>query len=232
MGRQRSAKPLFLGSNPGAASITTMSFYHFTKIVIGLAFKILYPLKVKGSENFPKKGAVILVANHCSYFDPLYLAVAIPRKINWMVLRPYYDLWWLRWLFKSVNSVPVNIKGPNIEAIKHGLRILKQGKVLGIFPEGNRSKNGRLKEGESGVALLALKSGAPIFPVAIRGAFEVFPPHATLPHAFRRVKVQLGSLLHLAINKEPINKETLRIITEQIMKSIEKLMEESEEKKG
>ena len=196
-------------------------------------FRILFPVKVKGSEHFPKKGAVILVANHCSYFDPLYLALAIPRKTNWMVLRPYYDLWWLRWFFKSINSIPVNIKGPNIEAIKYSLRILKQGKVLGIFPEGSRSKNGRSKEGEPGAALLALKSGAPIFPVAIQGAFEVFPPHARLPHAFRRVKVRLGSPLHLArINKEPINKEALQIATAQIMKSIEKLMEESEEKKG
>ena len=225
MGRQRSAKPLFLGSNPSAASITTMLLYHFAKIVTGLIFKTLYPLKVKGSENFPKKGAMILVANHTSYFDPLYLAVAIPRQINWMRLKPYYDLWWLRWFFKSINNFPVNIKGPNISAIKYSLRILKQGKVLGIFPEGSRSKNGRLREGEPGVALLALKSGAPILPVAIRGAFEVFPPHARLPRAFRRVKVQLGSPLHLArVNKEPINKETLQLATAQIMKSIEKLL--------
>lgn len=180
-------------------------------------------MKVKGLENLPHEGAVILVANHCSYFDPLYLGLAIPRKINWMVLRPYYDLWWLRWFFKATSCFPVNIDRPNIEAIKGALLILKQGKILGIFPEGGRSKDGRLKAGELGTALLALKSGAPILPAAIEGAFEAYPPGAILPKP-HPINVSFGhSFTFDRLDKEHINKEILRIATEQIMKSIERL---------
>lgn len=200
--------------------------YRILKILIGLVFKLFYPLKVKGLENLPQEGAVILVANHSSYFDPLYLGLAIPRRINWMVLRPYYDLWWLRWFFKATACFPVNIGKTNVEAIKHALLILKQGEVLGIFPEGGRSKDGRLKKGELGVALFALKSGASVLPVAIEGAFEAYPPGAILPKP-HPINVSFGHLLSFdRLNKGRIDEKTLRITTEHIMKSIERLIEE------
>lgn len=200
--------------------------YSLFKIFISLIFKLFYPLKVKGLENMPQEGAVILVANHSSYFDPLYLVLAIPRKVNWMVSRSYYDLWWLRWFFKATACFPVNVDRPNIEAIKSALLILKRGKILGIFPEGDRSKDGRLKAGEPGVALLALKSGASILPAAIEGAFKAYPPGAKLPKP-HPINVSFGySFTFDRLDKKHINKETLRIATEQIMKSIERLMME------
>ena len=186
---------------------------------------------MKGLENLPQEGGVILVANHSSYFDPLSLGLSIPRKINWMVLRPYYDLWWLRWFFKATSCFPVNIDKPNVEAIKHALLILKQGKVLGIFPEGGRSKDGKLKKGESGVALLALKSGVPILPAAIEGAFEAYPPSAILPKC-HSINVSFGQLLTFdRFDKGHIDEKTIRIATEQIMKSIEKLIEKMRKRK-
>ncbi len=198
--------------------------YSFLKIFIGLVFKLFYPLKVEGLENLPYKGAVILVANHSSYFDPLYLGLAIPRRINWMVLRPYYNLWWLKWFFKATSCFPVNIDKPNIETIKHALVILKQGEVLGIFPEGGRSEDGKLKKAERGVALLALKSGTSILPAAIEGAFEAYPPGAILPKP-HSINVSFGHLLTFdRLDKGCIDEKTLRITTEQIMKSIERLM--------
>jgi len=199
-------------------------FYSLFKIFVSLIFKLFYPLKVTGLDNLPQEGAMILVANHSNYFDPLYLGVVIPRKINWMVLRPFYDLWWLKWLFKATSCFPVNIDKPNIGTIKRALMILKQGKVLGIFPEGGRSKDGELKEGKLGVALLALISGAPVLPAAIEGAFEAYPPGAILPKP-RIINVNFGKILTFdRIDKGRIDGKTLRMITKQIMKSIERLI--------
>ena len=209
-----------------------MFLYTLGKIILSLIFKVLFPLKVKGLKNFPEKGPVILVANHCSYFDPLYLAIAVSRKVNWIILRPYYELRWLKWVFKSINSFPVNIKGPNISAIKYALDILGEDEVLGIFPEGGRSKDGKLQKGKLGAALIALKSRAPILPVAIQGAFNVFPPQAILPRPYRWAKVQIGFPLYLDLAKTNngfLNKETLQKATEQIMGSLKKLIEECKE---
>ncbi len=196
--------------------------HRILKILISLILKPFYSLRVKGLENLPKKGAVILVANHCSYLDPLCLGLAVPRKINWMVLKPYYDLWWLRWFFKASLCFPVNIDKPNIEAVRHALWVLKQGRMLGVFPEGSRSEDGRLKKGEFGAALLALKSAAPILPVAIEGAFEAYPPGAILPKP-HPVNVSFGKCF--TINSfDHISKENLRIATKQIMENIKRLI--------
>ena len=207
-----------------------MFLYTLGKVILSLIFKIFFPLKIRGLKNFPEKGSVILVANHCSYFDALYLGIAIPRKINWIILRPYYESRWLKWLFKSINSFPVNIKGPNISAIKYALTILREGEVLGIFPEGMRSKDGKLQKGKLGTALLASKIDVPILPVLIRGAFAVLPPYAKLPRPYRWVEVQIGSPLYLDLAKTYngfVNKETLQKATEKIMGSLKKLIEES-----
>jgi 1-acyl-sn-glycerol-3-phosphate acyltransferase len=198
--------------------------YTILKIIVGLVFKLFYPIKAEGLENIPHNNALILVANHCSYFDPLFLGLVIPRRIHWMVLRPYYNLWWLRWLFKVTECFPVNIDKPNIEAIKYAIKILNEGKVLGIFPEGARSKDGRLKEGKKGVAFIALKTGAPILPVAIDGAFEAYPVGKILPKP-HSINVKIGHIFNLdEFTKNHIDKQNLQAATEKIMNSIKRLM--------
>ncbi len=199
--------------------------YNFPKLPFALLFKLLYRLKVEGLENLPREGALILVANHSSYFDPLVLGVAITRRINWMVMKAYYDLWLLRWFFKLSYAFRVDVDRPDISAIKHAFRVLKAGGIVGIFPEGSRSFDGRLKEGKTGAALLSLKSGTPILPVAIKGAFEAYPPKAIWPRV-HPITIRIGRLLTFeGIDRRSIDEEGLSMATEKIMSAIRGLMD-------
>ena len=209
----------------------TKLFYGFCKIIIGSIFKLLYPLEIKGLENLPREGGIILAPNHSSYFDPIYFGLAVPRNIRWIAKKSFFDVWWLGWFFKITGCLPVNPEKSNIEAIKGALLILKQGETLGIFPEGSRSRDGKLMNGELGVALLALRSGAPILPAAIDGAFEAYPPDAKFPRP-RQIKLRFGQpLIFDTAKKGRIDKKTLEAVTGKVMKSIEKLIDEFEEGK-
>lgn len=209
----------------------TKLFYGFYKIIIGSIFKLFYPLEIKGLENLPREGGIILAPNHSSYFDPLHFGLAVPRNINWIAKESFFNAWWVGWFFKTTGCLPVNPEKPNIEAIKRALLVLEQGGMLGIFPEGTRSRNGKLMNGELGVALLALRSGAPILPAAIDGAFEAYPPDAKFPRP-RRIKLRFGQpLIFDAVKKGRIDKKTLEAVTEKVMKNIEELIDEFEEGK-
>jgi 1-acyl-sn-glycerol-3-phosphate acyltransferase len=208
---------------------TNKLFYSFCKIIIGPVFKLFYPLEIKGLENLPKEGGIILAPNHSSYFDPIHFGMAVPRNINWIAKESFFNVWWLGWFFKITGCLSVNSEKPNIETIKKALLVLEQGEMLGIFPEGTRSRSGKLMNGELGVALLALRSGVPILPAAIDGAFEAYPPDAKFPKP-RRIKLRLGKpLIFNVVKKGRIDKKTLEAVTEKVMKSIEGLIDEFEE---
>jgi len=201
--------------------------YQSLKIVISLLFKIFYRLKVEGLENLPQEGRFILASNHSSYFDPLAIGVAaLPRRINFMVLRVYYDPWPARWFFKAASSFPVDESKPDVGAFRHALKVLRRGGILGIFPEGGRSKDGRLKEGKLGAALLASKAGVPILPAAVIGAFEAFPPGALFPK-LGSIRVRFGPPITLGnYSDKRVDGERLKLVTKRMMSAIGKLMEE------
>lgn len=206
----------------------TELFYGFSKIIIGPIFKLFYPLEIKGLENLPREGGIILAPNHSSYFDPIHFGLAIPRNIRWIAKKSFFDVWWRGWFFKATGCLSVNPEKPSIEVLKGALLILKQGKMLGIFPEGSRSRDGKLMNGELGVALLAIRSGVPILPAAIDGAFEAYPPDAKFPRP-RRIKLRFGQpLIFDAVKKGRIDKKTLEAVTEKVMKNIKKLIDEFE----
>ena len=203
-------------------------FYSFFKIILTPIFKLFYPLEVKGLENLPGEGGVILASNHSSYFDPIHLGLAVPRNIRWIAKKSFFDVWWLGWFFKVTGCLPVNSEKANVETIKGALLVLREGEMLGIFPEGSRSRSGKLMSGELGVALLALRSGAPVVPVAIDGAFEAYPPDAKFPKP-RRIKLRFGQpLVFSAVKRGKTDKEILKAVTEKVMKNIKELMDEFE----
>ncbi|MBI3625297.1 MAG: 1-acyl-sn-glycerol-3-phosphate acyltransferase [Candidatus Rokubacteria bacterium] len=128
---------------------------------------------MEGSENLPPTGPFILAANHHNYLDGVVLGVAVPRKITFLVMPRVYHTTPLHPLFfRHVGSIPVNLEKPDPGAIKRALRILEAGGVIGIFPEGPFSLEGRLVDGQPGVALIALRAGVPVVPVGIIGTYE------------------------------------------------------------
>lgn len=155
--------------------------YKISQFIGRLFFKLYFRLRVEGLENIPRDGACIVVANHVSFLDPLLICAIVPRFIHYLMYATYYYFWPLHWYCKRVHCIPVKKDGKDISALKQALRVLKKGELIGIFPEGERSFTGELKEPEPGTALIALKARVLILPVGIRGAYEAFPRGSKFP---------------------------------------------------
>jgi len=198
--------------------------YFVFRFFIRIFLRVFNRLKVEGLENLPKNDPIIIVANHSSYLDPLAVSCSIPRKIYWMVLEPIYRLWWLNWFFRGSSAFPAGIENWSIGSIRQALATLKGGKIVGIFPEGGRSFSGKLGQIKAGAACLSLKSGAPILPIGIQGAFESYPSQRLLPRPYP-VKICIGKKLVIKPIKK-YNKETVNSINDLIKSFIQELMEQ------
>ncbi len=145
----------------------------------------LFHLRVAGVEHLPPSGPYVLAANHSNYLDGVVLGATVPRKIAFLVMPRVYHSTPLHPPFhRHVGSIPINLERPDPGAIRRALRVLEEGGVVGIFPEGPFSRNGQLVQGQPGVAVIAIRSGVPVVPVAIRGTFEALagrPLHIPRP---------------------------------------------------
>ncbi|MFO7263662.1 MAG: lysophospholipid acyltransferase family protein [Bacillota bacterium] len=137
-------------------------------------FKFFFRLEVYGRHHIPKTGAVLLYANHRSNWDPPILAACIPRKVHYMAKEELFRNPLLAAVIRWFGAFPVKRGAADVGAIKQGLKLLRQGEVLIIFPEGHRSKTGKLGKAQPGAALLALKADATAVPVLLTGRYRPF----------------------------------------------------------
>ena len=151
-----------------------------------------FRLESQGAANIPATGPCLVVANHSSYLDPAVLGRACPRKIHFLIARTVFVCPGLQWFFRRMDAVPVSFDGSDAAALRVAMRLLSAGRVVGIFPEGGRSKEGELAGARVGAALLASHSRCPVVPVGIRGAREALPVGAMLPRP-RRIEVAFGA---------------------------------------
>ena len=173
-------------------------FYWLVKhIFLGPLLKLLYRPKARGLENVPADGPVILAANHVSFMDSLFIPLVLKRRVVYLGQSDYYDHARTRWFFKMVTGIPVKREGGTAgeAAIRAGVRELEKGLVVGIYPEGTRSPDGRLYRGKTGVARMAVLAGAPIIPVGVFGTRELQPPDRKMPKMSGRVQVVFGKPL-------------------------------------
>lgn len=196
--------------------------YKIMAFISIIVLKLFFRLEVRGRENVPKEGPVILAANHFSIIDPWILQVACPRRITYMVEDEYYRSWgW--WFYRMHKAIPVKEKGINKDAVVTGLNTLGSNGALGIFPEGWGEKiDGKVGKGNPGVALFSCKGRTPVVPIYIDGAYEVLPKGAILPR-FTRLSVRYGRPISFE-NVEKLDKETLRRMTDEIMDKIRELV--------
>jgi len=179
--------------------------------------KALFNIKVEGVENLPPEKRIIIAVNHASYLDPVALGAVIPKRIKWVIRKDVYSVWWVKWLFFLTGMIPEN------GAVGNSLSLLERGNTIGVFPEGTRSWDGRLQAGKRGVAILALKTGAPVIPCAIRGSFEAYPRTALLPRP-HPVKVIIGGPLRFEKNDAP-DEAMIDSALDKMMSAIRSLME-------
>ncbi len=145
-------------------------------------FRVLFAVEYHGVENIPERGAVIIAGNHPSYLDPVLVMLPVDRRIRFMAWDALFKVPLLGQLIRAFGSFPVDIrKGKGESAFREALNVLNDGDALGIFPEGQRSERGPMGELRTGVARLAIETGAPIVPVTIGGAFRAWPKWKLLP---------------------------------------------------
>ncbi|MDZ7672262.1 MAG: lysophospholipid acyltransferase family protein [Halanaerobiales bacterium] len=142
--------------------------YWVSYYLINLYLKVVHKFKVKGKDNVPKYGPLIVVSNHVSYLDPPIVGAAVKRQLHFMAKTELFEKKWFGYILKKMGTFPVKRGVPDKSAIRNSLNILNNDQTLCMFPEGTRIKSGELGEAKPGVTLIALMSKSPILPVAIK----------------------------------------------------------------
>src|ERR1700743_20846 len=175
-----------------------MAYWIFKYILLGPLLALLGRPKSEGWEFVPQSGPAILASNHLAVMDSFYLPLVVRRRITFLAKSEYFTGkgfkgWWSRWFFTTVGQVPIDRSSADAAqaALETAKRVLDQGKLLGMYPEGTRSPDGRLYKGKTGLARLALETGVPVIPVAMIGTNVVNPPGSKM-WRFGRVTVRFG----------------------------------------
>jgi 1-acyl-sn-glycerol-3-phosphate acyltransferase len=157
--------------------------------------------KVEGRDNVPDHGPAIIASNHLSFSDSIFMPLMVKRKVTFVAKAEYFTGrglkgWLVKMFFVGTGTIPVDRSGGRAAqaALETQLRVLREGHLAGIYPEGTRSPDGRLYRGKTGVARLALESGAPVIPVVMLNADEIQPPGKVLPR-IKRVRIRFGEPL-------------------------------------
>lgn len=143
--------------------------YRVVQLLLRPLFGLYFRWRFEDFHHLPKAGPAILAPNHVNYLDPLIIGAAVPRPIHFMAKQELFQNRALAWLLRKVYAFPVKRGQPDRQSIRHALKMLEEGHVVGIYPEGTRSETGELQDGKAGVAMIALKSGAPVVPMAVVG---------------------------------------------------------------
>lgn len=194
--------------------------YSFFKTVLYYFFTIFFRFKIIDAQNVPVNGGVIIAANHISLWDPPVLSAACNRSINFMAKEELFSVAIFKWLITKLKAFPVRRGTADRTAIRYAITLLKNGEILGAFPEGTRSRTGELGKPEPGIAMIALKAGVPIIPAAIIGTNTVFKNGCLFPQFI----VKFGKAI--IITEEKTDKEILEKISTTIMEEIACLLKE------
>jgi 1-acyl-sn-glycerol-3-phosphate acyltransferase len=200
-------------------------FYRVLKyVILGPLLRLLFRPRIEGMENIPESGAAIVAGNHLSFSDHFVMPAMLPRRITFLAKAEYFTGPGLKGrltaaFFRGVGQIPVDRSGGKASqsAIDAALGVLGRGELLGIYPEGTRSHDGRLYRGRTGVAVMALRAHAPVVPCAMLGTFELQPPGRKIPR-MGRVTIRFGAPLDFSrFYGMEGRREVVRAVTDEIM---------------
>ncbi|MBP2401016.1 lysophospholipid acyltransferase family protein [Streptomyces syringium] len=210
-----------------------MFYYVFRTVVLVPLLRWLFRPRVEGLEHVPHEGAAIIAGNHLSFCDSFLMPVMIKRRVTFLCKKEYFTGRGLKGrltaaFFRANGQIPVDRSGEGAgrAAVEEGLRVLGRRELLGIYPEGTRSHDGRLYKGKVGVAAMAIRSGAPVIPCAMIGTFESQPIGRRLPRLMP-ITIRFGKPLDFSryAGMEE-RREVLRAATDEIMYALLKLSEQ------
>ncbi|WP_299537052.1 1-acyl-sn-glycerol-3-phosphate acyltransferase [uncultured Streptomyces sp.] len=203
-------------------------FYYILKYaVLGPLLRLLFRPRIEGLHHVPDDGAAIIAGNHLSFSDHFLMPAILKRRITFLAKAEYFTGPGVKGrltaaFFRSAGQIPVDRSGKEAgqAAIREGLGVLNKGELLGIYPEGTRSHDGRLYKGKVGVAVMAIRAGVPVIPCAMVGTFEIQPPGQKVP-TIKQVTIRFGEPLDFSryAGLED-QKAAIRAVTDEIMYAI------------
>ena len=196
--------------------------YIIAKVIFSIFCKIYFRLEVKGADNVPKKGGVLVASNHSSFLDPVIIGVGICRATYYLTRQSLFKIPILGLLLRALHTIPIKRAMMSVSTFKELIKSLHSEKAIILFPEGTRSIDGKLGQGKMGVGMLALKADVPIVPAYIDGAIKAFPKDGKWIHS-KKIRVVFGKPI-MPDSKDP-NKNNYRRISAQVMESINRLKE-------
>ena len=191
-------------------------FYRFAWVFCLLVFKLLWRFTATGAENVPRAGPVIVASNHLSYLDPVALGIGLPRMVTYLAKKELFEIPVLSFFVRGCGAYPLDREAGGVAAVRAALRVLKEGRCVGIFPEGTRNLGGSAPE-KGGAAFLAALSGAPVVPAAVAGTKDA--------KRFSQIRVVYGKPMVITRNRKA-DGDDLEKWTAEIMRSI-RVLEES-----
>ena len=203
-------------------------FYRVLKyVILGPLLRLFFRPRIEGMENVPESGAAIVAGNHLSFSDHFVMPAVLPRRITFLAKAEYFTGPGIRGrltsaFFRGAGQIPVDRSGGGAgqSAIDAALDVLARGELLGIYPEGTRSHDGRLYRGRTGVAVMALRAGVPVVPCAMVGTFELQPPGRKFPR-LGRVTIRFGRPLDFSRFAGMADQRyVVRSVTDEIMYEI------------
>ena len=207
-----------------------MAYFILKSLILGPLLRLLFRPWVRGMQNIPSNGAAILASNHLSFSDSIFLPLQTRRPVVFLAKSEYFTGKGLkgalsRWFFKSTGQLPIDRSGGKASeaSLNTGLKVLAQGQLLGIYPEGTRSPDGRLFRGRTGIARMVLEAKVPVIPVAMIDTEKVQPIGKRLPR-IRRIGIIVGEPLDFSrFTGMEGDRIVLRAITDEIMYELMKL---------
>ncbi|MFC5200062.1 lysophospholipid acyltransferase family protein [Streptomyces kaempferi] len=204
-----------------------MFYYVLKHVLLGPLLRLVFRPRIEGLEHIPSSGGAIVAGNHLSFSDHFLMPAILKRRITFLAKAEYFTGPGVKGrltaaFFRSAGQIPVDRSGKEAgqAAIREGLGVLRQGQLLGIYPEGTRSHDGRLYKGKVGVAAMALKARVPVVPCAMIGTFEAQPPGQKIPN-LHPVVIRFGEPLDFSRYAGMENeKAILRAVTDEIMYAI------------
>ena len=192
-----------------------MLFYKAVKGIARVLFSLVYRIEIEGKEHLPERGKAIVSPNHFSMMDPIIIGAFLPRKVNFMAKEELFSNKLFALILNKLGVFPVKRGGADIGAIRTALRILNNGDIFCIFPEGTRSKAGEILKAKPGAAMIAIRARSPIIPIAIIGDYKLFS----------KVKIIIDKPVYLSdYYDKKVSTDEYRELSQEILNTIRGLM--------
>lgn len=204
------------------AGISQYAWYEFCRTTVAMGAILGFRIRYFGQNNIPKKGGILMVANHQSHLDPPLIGAGCPRQMNFVARKTLFDIPILGPLIAKLRAIPIDRDGMGISGIKESLRRLKHGEPILLFPEGTRSQTGEIAPFLPGFTALAIRSKAAIVPAAIDGAYQAWPRSRKFPLP-GRVDVCFGPPIEPELVKQLSERDLLQTVETRVRECLDDL---------